>query len=128
MHLPHDQGPTAPEPVEAEAGQPPEGDPAPEEGELMKATVVKSVTRRRKHVVQAKKKLQRWAHLTTLVKREDSGTTEEEFERDLQNARVNALLWAQAEIERALWLETGGDLGDEVSTPRRIVQRSGWGT
>lgn len=93
----------------------------------MKATVVKSVTRRRKHVVQAKKKLQRWAHLTTLVKREDSGTTEEEFERDLQNARVNALLWAQAEIERALWLETGGDIGDEVATPRRIVQRSGSG-
>lgn len=79
--------------------------------------VARSVTRRRKHVTAAKKFLARYAHLTTL------SPSEQVSEGKLATARVTELLKAQAAIERALWLETSGALGEEESTPRRIAAR-----
>lgn len=79
--------------------------------------VARSVTRRRKHVTKAKAILARYAHLTTL------SPTAEVTANTLALARITELLRAQAEIERALWLETSGKMGDQESTPRRIVRR-----
>ena len=81
------------------------------------SAVPRSVTRRRKHVVKAKAILARYAHLTTLSPTADVSAN------TLDLARITELLRAQAEIERALWLETSGKMGDEESTPRRIVAR-----
>lgn len=35
---------------------------------------------------------------------------------------VKELLWARAQIERALWLESGGRMGDQYATPSRTLQ------
>jgi len=79
--------------------------------------VARSVTRRRKHITKAKAILARYAHLTTLR------PSAEVTDSTLALARITELLRAQSEIERALWLETSGKMGDELSTPRRIVMR-----
>lgn len=79
--------------------------------------VGRSVTRRRKHVTKAKAILARYATLTTL------SPNAEITPSVLALARITELLRAQAEIEKALWLETSGKMGDENSTPRRIVAR-----
>ena len=81
------------------------------------SAVPRSVTRRRQHATKAKAILARYGHLTTLKPTPDVGPNA------LALARITELLRAQAEIERALWLETSGKMGDEESTPRRIVAR-----
>jgi len=35
---------------------------------------------------------------------------------------LKELLWARAQIEQALWLETGGRMGDQYATPSRTIQ------
>lgn len=79
--------------------------------------VARSVTRRRKHITKAKSILARYAHLTTLR------PTDTNPPGALTLARITELLRAQAEIEKALYLETGGRVGDIDSTPRRIMAR-----
>lgn len=79
--------------------------------------VARSLTRRREAAAAARKSAGKYSDWTR-VKPRDS---EEEAAAHLR--RVNELLWAQAHIERALWLETGGVYGDEVATPKRIAAR-----
>jgi hypothetical protein len=83
----------------------------------MRAPIPRSVTRRRKEITTANRKTKRYAHLTTIQ------PSAEVPEDRLHIARVNALLWAISHLERALWLETGGQLGDEIASPRRIAGR-----
>lgn len=79
--------------------------------------IARSVTRRRLHATKARSLLGRYIHVTTLQPTPSFG------EAELSNVRIERLLNAQAEIERALWLETSGRIGDEHSTPRRILAR-----
>lgn len=37
--------------------------------------------------------------------------------------RLSRLLWAAAFIEQAIYLESGGSMGDPSATPSRVVQR-----
>lgn len=79
--------------------------------------VPRSVTRRRMHATNAKRFLGTYGTASTMK------PTPQVTEATIAVYRVTQLLSAQAEIERALWLETSGKMGDENSTPRRIVAR-----
>lgn len=86
----------------------------------MTLPVPKSKTRRRDSITAARQSLAKWQNLMAAAQWSSS-----DKDPQAQVARVRALLWAQARIERALWLETRGLLGDQFSTPGKIVQRAG---
>lgn len=85
----------------------------------MKNPIPRSITRRRDNATEARKSLRRYSDLTTL----DTDTLTPDQKQIAHINRVKALLWAQARIESALWLETSGELGYEASTPRQIAAR-----
>lgn len=75
----------------------------------------RTLTSRRNAAKAARKSLRRYSDLLS-VNASDSAS-----EDDLHRARLNALLWAEATIQRALADETRDRLGDANATPRRIA-------
>lgn len=75
----------------------------------------RTVTDRRNAAKAARKSLRRYSDLMS-VDPSETVTVEQ-----LHTARLNALLWAEAVIQRALSYETNGRLGDAAATPRRIA-------
>lgn len=74
---------------------------------------VKTRTRRRNEVAEARKALARYQGVMD----------PRAFDVDSPDSRrVMALLWAEARIQRALALETRGRLGDLKATPTTVAQ------
>lgn len=73
-------------------------------------------TKRREHVQAAKRHLARAQSLMAW----DLGDAADDA--DATKARVTALLWAEAMIQRALAMETHDRIGDAMATPARIIR------
>lgn len=78
--------------------------------------VAKTRTKRREHTQAAKRHLTRAQGLMAWDLGDDAD------EPQATEARVKALLWAQAMIQQALALETHDRLGDRHATPARILR------
>lgn len=75
----------------------------------------RTLTSRRNAAKAARKSLRRYSDLLSL------NPSDSVSEDELQRARLNALLWAESTIQRALADETCDRLGDASATPRRIA-------
>lgn len=84
----------------------------------MSNPIPRTLTSRRNAAKAARKSLRRYSGLL------DIEPSERATAEQIHVARIDALLWAQAVIERALHDETYGRLGDASSTPGRIRRRA----
>jgi hypothetical protein len=84
--------------------------------------ISRSRNRREAKAQEAKRNI---AHYMTMVKAEAQAVRDENL-ASAQTHRVGAvrsILWTMALMEQALYLESGGRMGDEHATPTSVLRR-----